>query len=57
VELETGQEAYREIVRHHGAAWPCCRATPRAISCFVRQFRKPVEQIMLEVVAGMLRWR
>ncbi len=52
VELEDGREAYREIVRHHGAACVLLRG-PDGLLRLVRQFRKPVEQIMLEVVAGL----
>jgi ADP-ribose pyrophosphatase len=52
VELETGQEAYREIVRHHGAACVLVR-NPAGEFVLIRQFRKPVEQVMLEVVAGI----
>lgn len=52
VELETGQEAYREIVRHHGAACVLVR-NPAGDFVLIRQFRKPVEQVMLEVVAGI----
>ena len=53
VELETGQAAIREIVRHRGAVAVLARR-PDGRFLFVRQFRKPVEQIMLEVVAGVL---
>jgi ADP-ribose pyrophosphatase len=56
VELETGQEAYREIVRHHGAACVLVR-NPAGDFVLIRQFRKPVEQVMLEVVAGIRDWR
>ena len=52
VELENGQEAYREIVRHHGAACVLLRG-PDARFVLIRQFRKPVEKIMTEVVAGI----
>lgn len=52
VELENGQEAYREIIRHHGAACVLLR-NPDGHFVLIRQFRKPVEQIMLEVVAGI----
>lgn len=53
VELETGQRAHREIVRHRGAV-AVIAVHPDGSLLFVRQFRKPVEQIMLEVVAGLL---
>ncbi len=52
VELENGQEAYREIIRHHGAACVLLR-DPEGHFVLIRQFRKPVEQIMTEVVAGI----
>lgn len=52
VELENGRRAYREIVRHHGAVCVLLRA-PDGRLVFVRQFRKPIEAIMLEVVAGI----
>lgn len=53
VELETGQRAHREIVRHRGAVAMIAVHADGSL-LFVRQFRKPVERIMLEVVAGML---
>lgn len=52
VELENGQQAYREIVRHHGAACVLLRG-PDGRFVLIRQFRKPVEKIMTEVVAGI----
>ncbi len=53
VELETGQQAFREIVRHRGAVAVLAQR-PDGRFLFVRQFRKPVEAMMLEVVAGVL---
>lgn len=53
VELETGQVAIREIVRHRGAVAVLPRR-PDGRFLFVRQFRKPAEQMLLEVVAGVL---
>ncbi len=51
VELPNGKPALREIIRHRGAvAVLARRADGRFL--FVRQFRKPVEQVLLEVVAG-----
>jgi len=53
VELEDGRRALREVVRH-------CRAVavvatlPDGELVFVRQYRKPVEREMLEVVAGLV---
>jgi ADP-ribose pyrophosphatase len=51
VEMADGRPALREIVRHGGAVAVLAR---RADGQFVlvRQFRKPVEEVMLEVVAG-----
>jgi ADP-ribose pyrophosphatase len=53
VELETGQHAVREIVRHHGAVAILARL-PDEQFVFIRQYRKATEKIMLEVVAGVL---
>lgn len=51
VELANGTKAFREIVRHRGAVAVLARL-PDGRFALVRQFRKPVEQEMLEVVAG-----
>ncbi len=51
VGLPNGREALREIVRHPGAAVVLARL-PDGRFAFVRQYRKAVEQAMLEVVAG-----
>lgn len=51
VELENGKKALREIVRHGGAVAVVARL-PDGRFAFVRQFRKPVEEEMLEIVAG-----
>jgi ADP-ribose pyrophosphatase len=51
VELANGKKAFREIVRHGGAVAVLARL-PDGRFALVRQFRKPVEQEMLEVVAG-----
>ena len=53
VELETGQRAYRELVRHKGAVAVLARRADGKV-LFVRQFRVGSQQIMLEVVAGLL---
>jgi len=53
VELENGTKALREIVRHGGAVAVLARR-PDGKFVLVRQFRKPVEKEMLEVVAGVL---
>lgn len=53
VTLGDGRTAYREIIRHPGAIGVLAR---RADGCFVlvRQYRKAVEAMMTEIVAGML---
>ena len=53
VELETGQNSQREIVRHPGASVVLAQRTDGPF-VFVRQFRKPIEACLLEVVAGTL---
>ncbi|HMP76509.1 MAG TPA: NUDIX hydrolase [Kiritimatiellia bacterium] len=53
VELENGQTAYRELVRHQGAVCVLLRA-PDARLALVRQFRVGAQKQMLEVVAGIL---
>ena len=53
VELETGQRAYRELVRHRGAVAVLARRGDGKF-LFVKQFRTGSQQIMLEVVAGLL---
>jgi len=52
VALEDGRVAFREIVRHRGASAVLARL-PDGRFVFVRQFRKPVERVMLEVGAGI----
>jgi len=51
VELENGRRTRREIVRHPGAVAIWARA-PDGRFVFVRQFRKAIEQELLEIVAG-----
>ena len=53
VELEDGQKAYRELIRHPGAVAVLARAADGRF-VFVRQFRKAAEMIMTEVIAGIL---
>ena len=53
VELDNGRHARREIVRHPGAVAIWARA-PDGRFVFVRQFRKAIEQELLEIVAGTL---
>ncbi len=52
VELETGQLAQREIVRHQPAVAVVVRHDDGRF-LFIRQFRKPAEQVMIEAVAGV----
>ena len=51
IEMENGKKGLREIVRHRGAVAVLARL-PDGRFVLVRQFRKPVEKEMLEVVAG-----
>lgn len=51
VELEPGVRAYREIIRHPGAIAAVARI-PDGRFVFVRQFRKPIEREVLEIIAG-----
>ncbi|MBU1693874.1 MAG: NUDIX hydrolase [Verrucomicrobia bacterium] len=51
VGLDNGRQAVREIIRH-GPAVAVLAQRPDGRFLFVRQFRKPVEQALLEVVAG-----
>ena len=53
VELDNGRHARREIVRHPGAVAIWAHA-PDGRFVFVRQFRKAIEQELLEIVAGTL---
>ncbi|HNR92996.1 MAG TPA: NUDIX hydrolase [Kiritimatiellia bacterium] len=56
VELENGVRSTREVVRHRGAAAVLARL-PDGRFVLVRQFRKPVEREVLEIVAGLLEER
>lgn len=51
VELENGRRSRREIVRH-GVAVAIIPRLPDGRFVFIRQFRKPMERICFEVVAG-----
>ncbi|MBW7907650.1 MAG: NUDIX hydrolase [Kiritimatiellae bacterium] len=53
VELENGQSAYRELVRHPGAICVLLRA-PDGRWALVRQYRVGAQKELLEVVAGIL---
>jgi len=52
VELPDGVRAPRELIRHAPAVGVLARR-PDGAFVFVRQFRKAVEQVMLEIVAGI----
>ena len=52
VELPDGTRAPRELIRHAPAVGVLARRSDGAF-VFVRQFRKAVERVMLEVVAGI----
>ena len=52
VELPDGTRAPRELIRHKPAVGVLARR-PDGAFVFVRQFRKAVERVMLEVVAGI----
>lgn len=51
VELENGKKSKREIVQH-GVAVAIIPQLPDGRFVFIRQFRKPMERICFEVVAG-----
>jgi ADP-ribose pyrophosphatase len=51
VETEPGVRARREIVRHPGAVAAVAQL-PNGRFAFVRQYRKPAERRLLEIVAG-----
>lgn len=53
VELPSGSRSVREIVRHPGAS-VILPELPDGRFLFVRQFRKPLERVMIEAVAGTL---
>ncbi|MBC8453692.1 NUDIX hydrolase [PVC group bacterium] len=53
VKLSTGRSSIREIIRHPGAAVVLARL-PNGSFVFVKQYRKAVEQVILETVAGTL---
>lgn len=53
VQLPAGGKSIREIVRHPGAVVAIVKDHAGKF-VFVRQFRKPVESVLLEAVAGTL---
>jgi len=53
VRLHDGQPARREIVRHNGGA--CVVAVDERLNVYlVRQYRKPYDEMLLEIPAGKL---
>jgi len=53
VELENNTISGREVVRHNGGA--CVVAVDNDLNiCLVKQYRKPIEQVTIEVPAGKL---
>ena len=53
IELPGGRGSTREIVRHGGAVGVLVRR-PDGVYVLVRQYRKAVESVLLEIVAGSL---
>ncbi len=53
IEMPSGRRSTREIVRHRGAA-VILGQRPDGLFIWVRQYRRSVEQTLLEVVAGCL---
>ncbi|MEI6972498.1 MAG: NUDIX hydrolase [bacterium] len=51
VELEDGRRALREVVRHGGAVGVLARL-PGGDYVLVKQFRKPLESDLVEIIAG-----
>ena len=53
VRIRGGRRTGREVIRHPGAVAVLCRRPDRRF-ILVRQFRMPVERVLLEVAAGTL---
>ncbi|EGQ2800454.1 NUDIX hydrolase [Staphylococcus pseudintermedius] len=53
VSLPNNQTAYREVVKHNGAV-AICALTPDQQVILVKQYRKALEQELLEIPAGKL---
>ncbi|EPI1730577.1 NUDIX hydrolase [Staphylococcus pseudintermedius] len=53
VSLPNNETAYREVVRHNGAV-AICALTPDQQVILVKQYRKALEQELLEIPAGKL---
>ena len=54
IETEDGARSDREVVRHSGAT-AVLTQLPDGRFVLVRQYRKPVEREMIEIVAGVLK--
>lgn len=52
VELPNGKEAFREVVEHSGAV--ACLAVKDGRAVFVKQFRSPLNEEILEIPAGRI---
>lgn len=53
VQLPNGKTSKREIVNHTGAVAVCALTKENKV-VFVKQYRKPIEQVLLEIPAGKL---
>lgn len=53
IELPNGRRSTREIIRHRGAA-VILGQRPDGLFVLIRQYRKSIEQVLLEMVAGGL---
>ncbi|RIM66197.1 NUDIX hydrolase [Staphylococcus arlettae] len=53
IALPNGQTSKRELVKHNGAV-AVCAITPNNKIILVKQFRKPIENTLLEIPAGKL---
>ncbi|MEJ7540724.1 NUDIX hydrolase [Staphylococcus intermedius] len=53
VSLPNNETAYREVVKHNGAV-AICALTPNQEVILVKQYRKALEQELLEIPAGKL---
>lgn len=53
VELPNGKMAKREIIRHPGAV-AVIPVTKEGKIVFVKQYRKPLEKVLIEIPAGKL---
>ncbi|MDE9753836.1 NUDIX hydrolase [Staphylococcus delphini] len=53
VSLPNNETAYREVVKHNGAV-AICALTPEQQVILVKQYRKTLEQELLEIPAGKL---